>query len=194
MDKLELLQDVRSYVDKNFEPIRPLCSKAVGATVGIVHSFLNFGVQEKAADACEPPCAYAPIGGAGDFSMVLNRLEDSFSTLLIKYIRQKNMTNTEVYKEANLDRRLFSKIISNADYAPAKSTVLALVIALRLNLDEAATLLKSAGFAISHSSRVDLVVEYFIQKGGSQYNIFQINDVLQSLGLPQFGSKCWSSD
>ena len=103
------------------------------------------------------------------------------------------MSNSEVYKEANMDRRLFSKIISNSGYAPAKSTVLSLVIALRLNLSEAAQLLRSAGYALSHSSSVDLVVEYFISRGGNDCNIFQVNDVLASLDLPQLGSKCWQS-
>ncbi len=183
-DISRILSDVRSYIDAHLEPEAPV-RKCFGLMQGV--SALLGG---SARQSMEP---VGSVAAAKGFDDILDRLEDSFSTLLIKYIRQKNMSNAEVYKEANLDRRLFSKIISNSDYAPAKSTVLALVIALKLNLDEAATLLKSAGFAISHSSRVDLVVEYFITRGGSDYNIFQINDVLDSLGLPQFGSKSWQS-
>lgn len=192
MQDLELLKEVSAYIEAHLERPAPPKSRAAGA-VGMALPL--FHILPLTGHMAEPPTQLKSYSEQDEgFSSILNRLEDSFSTLLIKYIRQKGLSNAEVYKEANLDRRLFSKIISNSNYAPAKSTVLALVIALRLNLDEAATLLKSAGFALSHSSRVDLVVEYFIQKGGREYNIFQINDVLMDLNLPQFGSKSWSSD
>jgi len=182
---VQLFSDVRSYIDEHLVEEEDKHSRRMEHRLW---GLLDSGVCAAAAEPVDN--LFCRGNGFGD---VLDRLEDSFSTLLIKYIRRQGMSNTEVYKEANLDRRLFSKIISNSDYAPAKPTVLALVIALRLNLDDAATLLKSAGFAISHSQKVDLVVEYFIKKGGKDYNIFQINDVLMSLGLPQFGSKSWQS-
>ncbi|MCQ2251058.1 MAG: hypothetical protein MJZ66_08110 [Bacteroidales bacterium] len=184
-DISQILSDVRRYIDDNLESEAPV-SKCFTILPKMAALFGGAALHKSMEpEAC---ATYSK-----NFTDILDRLEDSFSTLLLKYIRQKGMSNAEVYKEANLDRRLFSKIISNNDYAPAKSTVLALVVALRLNIDEAATLLKSAGYAISHSSRVDLVVEYFILKGGKDYNIFQINDVLESLGLQQFGSKSWQS-
>ena len=120
---------------------------------------------------------------------VLDRLEDSFGTLLVKTINKKGLVNSEVYKDANIDRRLFSKIISNEGYSPTKGTVLALAIALKLNLDETTSLLKSAGYALSHSSKSDLVVEFFITNMGGHYNIDVVNDALEHFGQPLLGSK-----
>ena len=125
-----------------------------------------------------------------DFSSsVIDRLEDSFGTLLVKHIRDKGKTNADVYKDANIDRRLFSKIISNEGYSPTKGTVLALAIALKLNLDETTSFLKSAGYALSHSSKADLVVEYFIENADDNYNIDVVNDALEYFGQPTLGSR-----
>ena len=98
------------------------------------------------------------------------------------------MTNAEVYKNANLDRRLFSKIISNEDYTPGKNTIFALAISLKLNLDETETLLRSAGFAISHSSKADLIIEYYITHQDSiDYNIDELNFLLFKHKQTQLG-------
>ena len=119
---------------------------------------------------------------------ILSNLEDSFNKLLFKFIHQKNMTNAEVYKNANLDRRLFSKIISNEDYTPGKNTIFALAISLKLNLDETETLLRSAGFAISHSSKADLIIEYYITHQDSvDYNIDELNFLLFKHKQTQLG-------
>ena len=119
---------------------------------------------------------------------IFSRLEDSFSTLLFKMIRKKQMTNAEVYKNANLDRRLFSKIISNSDYTPRKNTVLALAISLRLNLEETQELLRSAGYAISHSSKADLIIEYYIlHQENKYYNIDDLNFLLFQYNQVQLG-------
>lgn len=120
---------------------------------------------------------------------VVDRLEESFGTLLLKTISKKGLVNADVYKDANIDRRLFSKIVSNDGYAPAKNTVLALAIGLKLNLDETTSLLKSAGYALSHSSKSDIIVEFFISKTDGHYNIDVVNDALQHYSLPQLGSR-----
>jgi len=133
----------------------------------------------------------AKPGNAGKNSSlnnILSNLEDSFNKLLFKFIHQKNMTNAEVYKNANLDRRLFSKIISNEDYTPGKNTIFALAISLKLNLDETETLLRSAGFAISHSSKADLIIEYYItHQDSGDYNIDELNFLLFKHKQTQLG-------
>lgn len=131
-------------------------------------------------------CASASVNYALDFT---GRLEESFGTLLVKYIREKGKTNADIYKEANIDRRLFSKIISNDDYSPTKGTVLALAIALKLDLNETSTFLKRAGYALTRSSKSDLVVEYFISETNGHYNIDIVNDALCHFQLPTLGSR-----
>lgn len=119
---------------------------------------------------------------------IFDNMEDSFNKMLFKYIRQKNMTNVEVYKNANIDRRLFSKIISNENYTPNKNTILALAIALKLDIDETKTLLSSAGYAISHSSKADLIIEYYIMhQDYENYNIYDLNFLLFKYNQEQLG-------
>lgn len=109
-------------------------------------------------------------------------IEQSFSTALMKLIEAKGKDSVEVYKRANIDRKLFSKIRSNHDYIPSKKTIVALALALELSLDETQELLKRAGFALSRSIMFDVIVEYFISQGN--YDIYEINSVLFAYKQP----------
>lgn len=106
----------------------------------------------------------------------LSRLDEGFSQMLLRKIDEKHMTDAACYKKANIDRRLFHKIKNNPDYRPEKTTVLAFAIALELPLEETKDMLMKAGFALSHASKFDIIVEYFIERGN--YNVFEINEAL----------------
>ena len=103
----------------------------------------------------------------------------TFVDMLTRYINMKGWRDSKVYKAAQIDRRLFSKIMSDREYKPAKDTALALSIALELSLQQTNDLLDRAGYTLSHSNKRDVIIEYFIREG--VHNLADINEVLYKL-------------
>lgn len=110
---------------------------------------------------------------AFDLADMLDETDAGFSETLLLLIDRTGKKDSEIYKKANVDRKLFSKIRNNKNYKPSKSTALAFAIALELDLDETKDFISRAGFALTHSSKFDIIVEYFIKK--RSYDIHEIN-------------------
>ncbi len=110
---------------------------------------------------------------------ISSQKNETFSDMLFRLIREKNLNDVEVYKRAGITAQHFSKIRSNSGYQPTKSTVLALSIAMRLDLPETKDLLRTAGLAFTHASTTDMVVEYYIIN--HNWDLFKINETLYSL-------------
>ena len=115
----------------------------------------------------------------------VKHLSDTWQELLLNTIDAKGYTDAEVYKKANVDRKLFSKIRSNPSYQPKKITAVAFALALELNLDESRDFLARAGYAFSESSVFDLIIMYFIEN--KVFDIYQINLALFEHDQPTIG-------
>ncbi len=112
-------------------------------------------------------------------------IDMSFIDKMLFYIKEKQMRDSEVYKAAQIDRRLFSKMVSDRLYKPAKDTCIALSLALKLSLFEVSDILSRAGYALSHSTKRDVAIEFFFRKG--IYNLNDVNEILFRLGQKPLG-------
>ena len=131
-----------------------------------------------------PAMAPAPMD-SDDWGQLLKDLDAGFSETLLKLIDRSGKKDSEIYKKANVDRKLFSKIRNNMDYKPSKTTALAFAFALELDVDETKDFIGRAGFALSHSSKFDVIVEYFLVN--RNYNVFELNEVLFAFDQPLIG-------
>lgn len=129
------------------------------------------------ADFMMAPCAPMATNAVnGSLKDLITELDAGFSETLLKLIDRTGKKDSEIYKKANVDRKLFSKIRNNPDYKPSKATAIAFAIALELDLEETRDLIARAGFALSRSSKFDVIIEYFIQQ--KNYDVFAINEAL----------------
>lgn len=112
----------------------------------------------------------------------LSNHKETFSQAVLRIIAQKDLLDTDIYKKAHLDRKLFSKLRTNSDYQPSRNTALALALSLELNLNEFESLINKAGYALSDTLPLDCVIRHCIEQ--EIYNIFAINELLFTLNLP----------
>ena len=187
----KLFRDVQEYVsdvyvdahtDKNVEHARrALWQKDRQAALRY-----DMQLSEEARVSAAPRDAGSAPDNAPDWETMLRKTDEGFSQALLRLIDEKGLTDAACYKKANVDRKLFSKIRSNPAYRPSKPTVFAFAVALELSLGETQRLLGTAGFAISHSNKFDIILEYFIQH--RLYDVMEINQVLFQYDMPLLGS------
>ncbi len=176
----KLLTDIAQYIDDNYvaEHSQYYNRRTNNIDESMPLPQTRFLADEEDCCSCtEAPMMSQPsFEDAADLSDIVITLDESFSQMLLRKIDEKGMTDIECYKKANIDRKLFSKIRSNPDYKPSKPTVIAFCVALELSLAETNEMLMKAGFALSHSNKFDVIIEYFIKR--ENYNIFEINEAL----------------
>lgn len=117
-----------------------------------------------------------------DLSALVQEAGESFHEMLFRLIEENNQKESDIYKNAGIDRKLFSKIRNNPAYHPKKNTIIALCIALKLDIDNAIEFLESAGYALSPGDKGDIIIKYFIEK-----KIFDIDTI--NCALYDFGEK-----
>lgn len=159
----KLFADIAAYIDDHYVDAHTDSRRERMRRMGVVESRMLTAYED------------APMA-VGGLDEALAHLDTGFSETLLKLIDRSGKKDAEVYKKANVDRKLFSKIRNNPDYKPSKPTAVAFAIALELSLPETRDLIARAGYALSPSSKFDVIIEYFIMQ--RDYDIFKINEAL----------------
>ena len=166
----KLFADIAEYIDDHYVDVHIDSRRERLRKMNVLES-----QAEAVCESAMPTPMMAPQA-AGGLDDLLAHVDAGFSETLLKLIDRSGKKDVEVYKKANVDRKLFSKIRNNPDYKPSKSTAIAFAIALELDLNETRDLIARAGYALSASSKFDVIIEYFI--GQKKYDIFEINEAL----------------
>ena len=192
-----LYESVSRYIDENYisqifydvvdtesvdgaffecRSIEPLRNDRIRKNEIVVEKGGTFGLSTE----LETPAEYLELGE------LLQDLDASFSETLLKLIDRTGKKDSEIYKKANVDRKLFSKIRNHLDYQPSKRTALAFAFALELDLEETEDFIGRAGYRLSHSNKFDVIIEYFLVN--KNYDVFELNEVLFAFDQPLIGA------
>lgn len=199
----ELFDEIDEYIDDEYVEASPhMRRRAERLAVEVWDAAAPDGLADAGApsghaDSAAPEAFAAAFGGEAvcaalsaaaprELDDLLSNLDASFSETLLALIDERGMTDAEVYHRANLSRQLFSKIRSNRAYRPTKQTAVALAVALELDPRQTQDLLGRAGLALSRSSKFDVIVRFFLERG--VHDVFRINEALFAYDQPLLGS------
>lgn len=199
----ELFDEIDEYIDDEYVEASPhMRRRAERLAVEVWDAAAPDGLADAGApsghaDSAAPEAFAAAFGGEAvcaalsaaaprELDDLLSNLDASFSETLLALIDERGMTDAEVYHRANLSRQLFSKIRSNRAYRPTKPTAVALAVALELDPRQTQDLLGRAGLALSRSSKFDVIVRFFLERG--VHDVFRINEALFAYDQPLLGS------
>ena len=173
----KLFADIAAYIDDHYVEAHTDSFRERLRRLHRPESKASTVCEDAAPECMAAPCAPLVMSQAPDkLEELLVDLDAGFSETLLKLIDRSGKKDSEIYKKANVDRKLFSKIRSNPGYKPSKATAIAFAIALELDLEETKDLIGRAGFALSHSNKFDVIIEYFIKQ--KHYDVFAINEAL----------------
>ena len=188
-----IFDDLKRYIDDNYVSERNEEEYAIDESVSVSAAYRENrearpGIRKhRRAKSIigprpHPSAAEAPMPCSASLEDILKQHEKTFSEYLLDLLKERDGRDSEVYKRAEVSKQLFSKILNNKDYQPTKSTAIQLALGLQLNLAQTQKLLGKAGYALTRSSKVDLVVQYYIER--EIYNVTFINEALDDCGLP----------
>ena len=183
----QLFQGVASYIDQNYVDTCEQTVYGVGSEIRRNRSRRRreMEIRESAVLRESLPCASTAAPKAASLEEMLKQADAGFTETLLKLIDESGKKDSEIYKKANLSKQHFSKIRNNPNYKPTKSTAIALALALELDLNATKDLIGRAGYALTNSSKFDLIIRYFIEQGN--YNVVEINLALFEFDQPLLG-------
>lgn len=173
----ELRKDVERFLASHFcEDILPWSNRPFAISESRFATLAPMAPKQANQQKDSSLFATGALPSKEELDRMLRKTDAGFSETLLKLIDQSGKKDSEVYNRANVSRQHFSKIRNNPDYKPTKATAIAFAIALELDLAQTEDLIGRAGYALTNSSKFDVIIMYFIQSGN--YNMFDINDTL----------------
>jgi O-acetyl-ADP-ribose deacetylase (regulator of RNase III) len=193
----KLFQSVASYIDENY------VDECEVASYGVRENIRSYRRHRREMEICESsavleeiptvgaveelrPCAPMTASKAMSLEDMLKQTDAGFTETLLNLIDKTGKKDSEIYKKANISKQHFSKIRNNPNYKPTKPTALALALALELSLEDTKDLIGRAGYALTNSSKFDLIIRYYIEQGN--YNVVEINIALYEFDQALLGS------